>query len=207
MSRIRSGLLVRAFALVATVCASLPLAPAALRAETYAFDREHTAIAFSWTHLGLSRQSGRVMSFEGTIDFDPEKPEEGKVDVTMQVASLWTGVAKLDEHLKSADYFDAVKHPTITFKSTGIRKTGEKTGEVSGDLTIMGTTKPVTLAVTWNFTGEHPLSKFNPVYKDRFVSGFSAVARVNRSDWGVNRAVPLVSDEIQITIETELFKK
>lgn len=176
-------------------------------AETYVFDKDHTAVTFSWVHLGLSRQSGRIRDLEGRIEFDPQVPEGGKVDVTMKVASLWTGVEALDRHLRSSDFFDADAHPTITFRSTAARKTGERTGEVTGDLTIMGTTRPVTLQVTWNFTGEHPLSAVNPTYKDKFVSGFSATARLLRSEWGISRAVPLVSDEIRISIETELLKQ
>lgn len=178
-----------------------------VHAETYSFDKDHTAVTFSWGHLGLSRQSGRIRELEGRLEFDPANPEAGKVDVTLKVASLWTGVPALDTHLKSPDFFNADEHPTITFKSTAARKTGEKTGEVTGDLTIMGMTRPITLQVRWNYTGEHPLSTVNPIYKGKFVSGFSATAQLLRSEWGVSRAVPLVSDEIHISIETELLRE
>ena len=181
----------------------------AARAEsaTYTFDKPYTNVSFSWNHLGLSRHSGRILDVDGTLEFDPESPETGKVEVTMKAASIVSGVAEFDRQLRSADYFDAARHPAITFKSMEIKKTGEKTGEVTGDLNILGIVKPVTLKVTWNFSGEHPLSSLNASYRDRFVAGFSGRAKLNRSDWGLKRGTPLVSDEIEIVIETELNRK
>ncbi len=177
------------------------------RSETYALDRGHTNITFSWDHLGLSRQSGRILDYQGTLKFDLEAPENSRLNVSMSTASLWTGVEALDRLLKSADYFDAATHPSITFRSTAVKRIGERTGEVTGNLTILGETRPVVLAVTWNFTGEHPLAAVNAAYKDKVAAGFSAVGMLQRSDWGLKRGVPLVSDEIHISIETELLKK
>lgn len=184
-----------------------PVTPSAARAGSYTFDRQHTNVSFSWNHLGISRQSARIVDVEGALEFDPAEPEKGVVNVTMRVASIWTGVEALDRALRSPDFFDAGRHPTITFRSTEAKKSGDRTGEVTGDLTIAGQTHPVTLAVTWNFTGEHPLSTVNPAYRDRFVSGFSARTTLLRSVWGIKRGTPLVSDEIEVTIETELFRK
>jgi polyisoprenoid-binding protein YceI len=175
-------------------------------AETYVFDPGHTNITFSWNHLGLSRQSGRILEYEGTLEFDPLDPEMAAVDVRLQTASLFTGVAGLDRDLKSSDFLNAARFPEITFHSTLIRKTGERTGEVVGDLTIMGQARPIILQVQWNYTGEHPLADINPLYKGKFVSGFSAKTTILRSEWGVKRAIPLVSDEIEITIETEVSR-
>ena len=177
------------------------------RADTYAFDRDHTNITFSWNHLGISRQSARILDFDGILDFDPENPENASVDVTMRVASLFTGTRVLDRDLKSSDFFDAARYPEITFKSTLIRKVGERSGEVAGDLTILGVTYPVVLQVRWNFSGEHPLGDINPAYKGKYVAGFSAVTTVLRSAWGLKRAIPLVSDEIEIAIEAEFLRK
>lgn len=181
-------------------------APAA-RADVYTFDRDHTNISFSWNHLGIARQSARIMEFDGLLDFDPEIPENSSIDVTLKVASLFTGVKALDRDLRSSDFFDAARYPDITFKSTIIRKVGERSGEVAGDLTILGTTHPVVLQVRWNFSGEHPLGEINPSYKGKYVSGFSAVTTLLRSAWGLKRAVPLVSDEIEIAIEAEFLRK
>jgi polyisoprenoid-binding protein YceI len=180
-------------------------APAA--ADTWIFDKAHTEIRFSWDHLGLSRKSGRFLDMDGTLEFTPTEPETGNIEVRIRTASVATGVRELDDHLKSPDFFRATTHPHITFKSSGVTKTGERTGEVNGDLTIAGVTKPVTLDVTWNFTGEYPLSQINPAYQGKWVSGFSAKTTVARSDFGLKRAIPLISDDIQITIEAELLRR
>lgn len=179
----------------------------AAKADVYAFDPGHTNITFSWNHLGISRQSARILEYDGVLDFDPENPENSTVEVTLKVASLFTGAKALDRDLRSSDFFDAARYPDITFKSAMVRKIGERSGEVAGDLTIMDTTRPVVLQVRWNFSGEHPLGQINPGYRGKYVSGFSAVATVARSEWGLKRAIPLVSDEIEITIEAEFLRK
>ena len=176
-------------------------------ADTWAFDKAHTEIRFSWDHLGLSRKSGRFLDMDGTLEFSPTEPEQGQIDVSIRTASVATGVRELDDHLKSPDFFAATANPRITFKSTGVTKTGERAGEVNGNLTIAGVTKPVTLDVKWNFTGEYPLSSINAAYQGKWVSGFSATTTIARSDFGLKRAIPLISDEIQITIEAELLRK
>ncbi len=191
-----------ALLLVAMLCWS----PAAV-ADTWEFDKKNSSISFSWDHLGLSRQSGRFLDFDGRLQFSPTDPEGGSVDVVIKTASLWTGVKEFDDNLKSESFFNADRYPLITFRSTWVRRTGEKTGEVDGELTIMGISRPVTLKVIWNFTGEHPFAAVNPTYKGKWVSGFTATAKVQRSDWGLTRALPLISDDIWITIEAEFLLK
>ena len=201
-SAARMGLAVLALALALVWCG----APAA-EAATYTFSKDYTSVRFSWSHLGLSRQSARVMDITGTVEFDPADPEASRVDVLMNASSLSSGVRAFDDLLRSVEYFDAQRHPTIRFRSTSARKMSDRTGELTGDLTVMGITKPVTLYVVWNFSGEHPLAAVNPNYKDIYVAGFSATGVLRRSDWGLSRAVPLVSDEIELTIETELIRR
>jgi polyisoprenoid-binding protein YceI len=179
----------------------------AARADIYTFDRDHTNISFSWNHLGIARQSARILEFDGTLDFDPENAESSSVEVTMKAASIFSGAKALDRDLRSSDFFDAARYPEITFKSTMIRRMGERSGEVFGNLTILGETRPVVLQVRWNFSGEHPLGQINPGYKGKYVAGFSAVTTVARSEWGLKRAIPLVSDEIDIAIEAEFLRK
>lgn len=191
-----------ALLLVAMLCWS----PAAV-ADTWVFDKKNSSISFSWDHLGLSRQSGRFLDFDGRLQFSPTDPEGGSVDVVIKAASLWTGVKEFDDNLKSESFFNADRYPLITFRSTWVRRTGEKTGEVDGELTIMGISRPVTLKVIWNFTGEHPFAAVNPTYKGKWVSGFTATAKVQRSDWGLTRGLPLISDDIWITIEAEFLLK
>lgn len=188
------------------VLALLLLSPRAL-ADTWEFDKQNTSIRFTWDHLGLSRQSGLFLNFDGRLQFSPTDPEGGSVDVVIKTASLWTGVKEFDDNLKSDSFFHADRHPIITFRSTWVRRTGERTGEIDGELTIMGISKPVTLKVIWNFTGEHPFAPVNPTYKGKWVSGFSATTQVKRTDWGLTRALPLISDEIWITIEAEFLLK
>jgi polyisoprenoid-binding protein YceI len=188
--------------------AALLLVPAALaRADTYTLDPEHTEVRFSWNHLGMSRQSGRILDVKGTVEFEPAEPEASSVEVVMKLASLTTSVPALDKHLlKTKDFFDLASHPTMTFRSTAVKKTGGKTALVSGDLTINGISRPVVLETTWNFSGEHPMAKINPAYSEVYASGFSARTQIFRSDFGITRTIPFVSDEIQITIETEMHR-
>lgn len=180
---------------------------ASASAETFTLDKQHTEVRFSWDHMGLSRQSGRFTDVTGIVQFDADNPESATVDVSIPVASLMTGVAALDNLLvKTKDYFDTAANPAITFKSTSVRKTGDKTAELIGDLTINGVTKPVTMAVVWNFIGPHPLGTINPTYADKVVAGFSARTQILRSNWGITRTIPLVSDEIRISIEAEMAR-
>jgi polyisoprenoid-binding protein YceI len=176
-------------------------------AEVYSIDKSHTLVAFGWERNGLSRQQGRFTDVNGTVAFDTANPEAGNVDVTIRTSSIQTGVDALDRHLRSADFFDVANHPVMTFRSTSITRTGDKTGDMTGDLTMLGVTRPVTLQVTWVFTGPHPLGQINPALRDRTVSVFSARGLLKRSAWGLSRVIPLVADDIQLTIETELLKK
>ena len=179
----------------------------AARADRWSFDPEHTRVTFSWDHLGVSRQSARIEKLTGQLDFNPTAPDTGQVEVSALASSLSSGVPALDMALKGPDFFDVARFGTITFKSTAVRALSDKTGEVIGDLTIRGLTQPVTLEVIWNFTGEHPLASFNPVYAGKWVSGFSAKAKVKRSAWGMTLAAPLVSDEVEIVIEAEFLRQ
>jgi polyisoprenoid-binding protein YceI len=199
------GCIRRGAAQVVFAVACLFAAPTS--ADTYVIDKTATYIGFSWNHLGLTRQQGRFNDFSGVVSFDPQKPNEGTVEVTINTASVQTGVDALDKHLRTSDFFDTANHKTMFFKGTGAEKTGERTGLIPGELTILGIIKPVVLDVTWTFTGEHPLGAINSSFKDKTVSAFSARALIKRSDWGMSRATPLMSDEIEITIETEMIKK
>lgn len=177
-------------------------------AATFVLDSNHTEVRASWDHLGLSRQSARFKDVIGRVNFTPENPEQSTVDVTIKVDSISTGVSALDRHLTgSTDFFDVQKYPNIIFRSRSVTMTSPKSGNIEGDLTINGITKPVTLSAVWNFLGEHPLAKANPVYKDVQAAGFSARTQILRSEWGISRVIPLVSDEIRITIEAEMLKR
>lgn len=192
--------------LVALLASALPAAQSA-RAETYQFEGGHSTVTVGWSHAGLSHHTARVVGLTGALEFDPATPEAGRVDVKIDPAGLSSGVAALDRLLRSPDFFDVASYPAIAFVSTQAIVTGERTGQVVGDLTIRGITKSVTLDVTWNFTGEHPLGLVNPSFAGKFVSGFSATTRLLRSEWGLGRGAPLISDEVDVRIEVEAVRR
>ena len=182
------------------------LSQPAAAADSFAFDPFHTEILFSWNHLGNSRAYGNFREFEGEVILDRENPENSSIDLTIAAASIDTGVTPFDNHLKSADFFEVETYPEITFTSTAVEVTGDTTARVTGDLTIKEHTHPVVLDVTLNYLGEHQLAQFVPDYADMEVAGFSATTTLLRSDFGVDMMVPLVGDEIQLIIETELLR-
>jgi len=162
----------------------------------YDLDPNHTRIDFSWTHFGFSHPMGRFDRFDGDFRFDPADPTKSSVTVTIPIDSIDTGVAKLDAHLKTDEFFDVAKYPTATFKSTRVERSGEHGLKVAGDLTLHGVTKPVVLDVTVNKVGRHPMA-------GRDAAGFDASATIKRSDFGISNYVPNVSDEIRLSISTE----
>jgi polyisoprenoid-binding protein YceI len=186
---------------------ALPQGDAWAEPQTYQFDKGHTQIRFSWNHVGLSEQSALFRDYSGSVTFDQEDVTNSAVEVTIDPASVDTGVADFDAHLKSDDFFSVEQHPEVTFKTTQVVKTGPNSGRMTGDLTIKGITKPVTLDVTLNYAGEHPLAPFNEKYKGREAAGFQATGRVLRSDFDLGRFAPLVSDWVDIEINTELYRE
>lgn len=178
-----------------------------VEAEHFVLDRSHTEVRFSWDHLGMSRQSGEIRDVVGRVWYDPDQPAASNIRVSMGVSSLATGVADLDRQLtQTTDYFDAAQYPAIEFVSTSFEMLSGKTAQISGELTINGISKPVTLSAVLNFYGEHVLAKINPSYVGVKTLGISARAKILRSEWGMTRAIPYVSDEIEITIEAELHR-
>ena len=176
---------------------ALTSASAFAAAETYTLDGDHTQANFTWTHFGYSNPSAGFDNIAGTITYDADHPEKSKVDVTIAIDSLNTQVPELDEHLKKADFFDAAQFPTATFKSTKI-VAGAAKGDfkVTGDLTIHGVTKSVTLDAKLNRAAVHPMT-------NRLTIGFDGSTTITRSDFGVGAFVPNVSDEIRIHLTTE----
>ena len=192
------------FAMLAA--ALLALAGSAV-ADTWKVNRGYVDVRFSWSNLGISRQSARFADVDGSLDFTPTDPAGGSVEVRIRAASVQTTAREFDELLRRPEFFDAARFPYITFKSNAVRATGERNGEVSGDLTVRGVSKPVVLEVTWTFTGEHPLGAINANYLGTWISGFSARTRISRSAFGLDRGLPLVSDEVEISIDAEFTRK
>ena len=129
------------FALVVVVVIASPV-----RGDNYKFDPARSKIAFQLRHL-LGSARGEFHKFSGTINVDREHPERSTVTATIQVASIDTKIAKRDQHLRSADFFDAAKFPDITFRSRAVKQTGADSGDINGDLTMHGITRPITLHV------------------------------------------------------------
>jgi len=163
---------------------------------TYKIDPNHTDVVASWNHFGFSNPIAHFGQVDGAITYDPKNVGTSKVEVTIPLAGLNANVEKFNEHLRSADFFDAEKYPTITFKSTKVEAAGDKKLRVFGDLTIKGVTKPVVLDTTINKIGDHPMAK-------RAAAGFDATTTIKRSDFGVDKFVPNVSDNVTIRITTE----
>lgn len=162
----------------------------------YAPDPGHRYITFSYLHQGFSRPWLRWRDWTGELNWNADAPEESSVNVTIDVNSIDSGVDEFDGHLVSENWFNAAQHPQITFVSTNVEKTGANTGKITGDLTIKGVTKPVTLDAVFN-KGE--FQERANAYK----LGFSAKTTVKRTDFDVGAYVPAVGDDVDILIETE----
>ncbi|MEI9889965.1 MAG: YceI family protein [Caulobacteraceae bacterium] len=175
--------------------------PAAVQAGAYKLETNHARIVWQVSHLGFSEWFGDFSGATGTATFDPKsKAGAGDaVSISIPVDSVTTTNAKLDGELKSPAWFDAAQFPVIAFKSTKVTTTGLATADVTGDLTFHGVTKPVTLKVKFRASGVNPLTK-------RFTVGFDATTEIKRSDFGVKTYVPLVGDDVQITISAPFEK-
>jgi len=189
----------RTLALAATL---LGAAAAAGASETFKIDAEHASVGFAVSHLGYSNMMGRFGTVAGSFVLNEANPAASSVAVEIDAASIDTNHAKRDAHLKSPDFFNVAEFPTLTFKSTRIEPTGEKTAKVTGELTLLGVTKPVVLDVTFNRKAPHPL----PQYKGVLVAGFSATGTLKRSDFGMSYALPGVGDEVRLFLEIEGHK-
>lgn len=179
------------------------LAASPLHAATFELDPGHTEIRFIWNHAGVSEQSGKWGDVSGTVVFDREKPETISANVSIDAASAITGVPQLDKHLASASFFKPKSHPKITFVSDGFTQTGAKTGVMTGQLTIVGEARPVTLDVELTHEGEHPLGQRIKFFRGNWL-GIKATADLKRSDWGLDFLSPFLSDDIRLEIHAEM---
>ena len=172
----------------------------AVPSGAYDVDKLHGYILFSYSHFGLSNPSVGFNDFEAVLNLDAESPENSTIEVSIDAASVDSRVPIFNEHLNSADWLDTAAHPEITFRSTGIEAAGEDSYTVTGDLTVKGITKPVTLQATINAAMMHPLQEVPVV-------GVSATGTVLRSDYGLEQYAPDVTDELTLTIEVEMLKR
>jgi polyisoprenoid-binding protein YceI len=186
------------FALALTAVLALAAAAAA-QAGTWQIDPNHSAAQFSVRHLGVSTVRGAFMKVSGSASYDSADPSKNSVDVTIDANSVDTRVQMRDNDLRSPNFLDVQKYPTITFKSKQAKPAGPGKLQVVGDLTIHGVTKEVTLDV------DGPSAPIKDPWGNQRI-GASASTKINRKDFGVNGAPGVVGDDITITIDTELIQ-
>ena len=185
--------------LPAVVIATLFAAPVFAAPEKYTLDSGHSQIVFSYEHLGFSTGYGMFSGFAGEIMFDQADPAASSVTVSFPVKSMLTGWQARFDDLMSPDFFGATDEEMVTFKSTAIEVTGEKTAKITGDLTLNDVTKSVVLDAVLNQVGENPMEK-TPW------AGFSATTTLLRSDYNLGMFAPFVSDEVQVQMSVEAAK-
>jgi polyisoprenoid-binding protein YceI len=182
----------------ACLAAGFALAAEAHAADRYVIDPEHTQVVFKADRFGLSNTFGSFAEVSGELVLDETDPSKSSVRATIKVASLKSDNAIREDHLTSDRWLDATQFPEITFVSTKVEPDGEA-AKVTGDLTVHGVTKPVTLDVALKKIGTDPVSK-------KQAAGFSATASLNRHDFGVSIAGPLIGADVAIMIETLAIK-
>ncbi|OGQ80450.1 MAG: protein yceI precursor [Deltaproteobacteria bacterium RIFOXYA12_FULL_58_15] len=192
-------------AIAYSTLAMLVLTPAIALAETWDVDTAHASAQFSVKHMMVSNVRGEFGNIKGTIEINPRDISQSTVLVEIDARTLDTGNDKRDEHLKSADFFDVTKYPKMTFTSTQVKRAGDGKLAVTGDLTMRGITKPVTLDV------EGPTPTVVSPWGTK-VSGVHATAVIDRKDWGLtwNKNLDaggvVVADEVKITLDVELIR-
>ncbi|MEL6870766.1 MAG: YceI family protein [Pseudomonadota bacterium] len=187
--------IVLATALSTTAFAGLADVPSG----SYELEDTHAYINFTYSHLGFSNPVVGFDEFDVALTLDTDDVTKSTLAVSVDPASIDSQVEKFDNHLKGDDMFDVAKFPTITFEATSITSTGDSTMDITGDLTMKGITKPITLNATINKAGTHPFSKKPTV-------GVSASAKLMRKDWDLGYAVPAVGNEVTLNIQVELVK-
>jgi polyisoprenoid-binding protein YceI len=172
---------------------------------TWSIDPAHTNVEFAVRHLMITTVKGRFTAVEGTAVLDEANPAASTVEITVQVASIDTREPQRDAHLRSADFFDAEKYPTLTFRSSGVQEATADGFTLTGDLTLHGVTRPVTLDVLQEGRARDPWGGER--------AGYAATTRIKRSDFGLtwNQLLETgglaVSDEVKISLDVELVKK
>jgi polyisoprenoid-binding protein YceI len=189
-----------ALAIGAVMAISAPLA----MASNYSIDPAHSSVSFTIKHM-VSKVTGQFRDFGGNFSFDPKKPESSKVEVTIQSASITTQNEKRDTHLKSEDFFDVKKYPTIIFKSKSVKPNGEGKFKLVGDVTMHGVTHEETFDVEFGGTAKDPWGNTR--------AGFTATSRFKRKNYGIvwNKTLDnggfMLGDDVDVTLQIEAIQK
>lgn len=179
------------------LCITL-IAPTGFAADQYTIDPNHTYPSFEIDHMGFSTTRGRFNSVQGKLSLDQEA-KTGSVEVSIDAASIDTGLTKLEDELRTADYFYVKKHPTLTFRGQRFHFNESRVSTIDGELTLLGVTRPVTLTLTHFKCGLNLL-------RLRQACGANAITSLKRSDFGMKKGLPLIGDEIKIQIQIEAIK-
>jgi polyisoprenoid-binding protein YceI len=180
--------------------AAAPAAAGSVQAGAYKVEPSHTRMLFAVSHFGFTTWYGDFTGASGTLQLDPADPGRSQLQVSVPTASIATTNATLDGELKSADWFDAAKYPTITFKSRQVTPTGPTSADVAGDLTLHGVTRPVTLHARFNAAGVNPLDK-------AYTVGFEVSGKIKRSEFGVTKYAPMIGDDVDLIISAGFEKQ
>lgn len=164
----------------------------------YLLDKTHGYVTFSYLHSGYSRPWLRFRDIDATLTLGEKPTEQASVSVTIDAASIDSGVDVFDEHLRGEDYFHVEKFPVITFRSTNVAFDGQQF-LLTGELTMKGVSKNVTLEGVFNLGGQHFRSK-------KPMLGFSAKGQIKRSEWGLGKYAPFVGDDVDLVIEVEFIQ-
>lgn len=193
-------LLSASFVSAATAQQAVSKAPKDVKAGTYAVEPMHTQVVFSISHFGFTDFSGFFSGASGSLELDTKKPSSSKFDVSIPVGSILTTVPELTEELKGANWLDAGKYPNARFVSTKITKTGDDAATITGEMTLHGVTKPVTLKAHLVGAGTNPIDKSVTV-------GFEAIGTIKRSDFGIKQYLPLLADDVTLRIAGSFYQK
>lgn len=167
--------------------------PATVKAGTYKVEPYHTQVIFSVSHFGFTKYAGMFSDVSGALTLDPKNPAAAKLDITIPVSSIMTTSDKLTGELKGEQWLDAAKFPNATFVSTKVTPGPNNMAVINGNFTLHGVTKPITLHAKFVGAGVNPLDK-------AFTAGFEATGTIKRSEFGVKQYVPLVGDDVHLTI-------
>ena len=195
MTRIQEMALI----LLGSVAVFMFAAEAGHAAESYKIDSVHSAILFRIKHFDLSYFHGRFNEVSGTFAFDENDPSKSRIEVVVPVESIDTNSKDRDDHVKGPELFNAAKFPQLTFKSTKVEPAGSSQLKVTGDLTMLGVTKSITVSLEQTGSGKDPWGGYR--------SGFETVFTIKRTDFGMNALLGGLSDEVRLTVSIEGVRK
>jgi polyisoprenoid-binding protein YceI len=169
-------------------------------AQDWNMDKAHSQVNFGITHMGINEVGGSFGSVTAKLTSAKDDFSDAVIELSADVTTINTGNEQRNTHLKSADFFDAAKFGTLTFKSTGFKKVSDKTYQLTGDLTLHGVTKPVTLTATFNGTATNMQKKT--------IAGFKVTGTIKRTDFGIGTGMPagMLSDDVLLVANTEFVK-